>query len=97
MTGVVNRLTGRDRVRVNREKYMEGTETDNKGEDTMVITVCRYIQFLIYKCRQRVKTPSVVYVLEELQGFLGRMQKYERWRGIIRRVPLLMNRILEEN
>jgi hypothetical protein len=95
--GVVNRLTGRDGVRVNREKYMEGTETDNRGEDTMVIIVCRYIQFLIYKCRQRVKTPSVVYVLEELQGFLGRMQKYERWRGIIRRVPLLMNRILEEN
>ncbi len=97
VTGVMNRLTGRDGMRVNREKYMEGTETDNKVEDTMVIIVCRYIQFLIYKCRHRVKTPSVVYVLEELQGFLGRMQKYERWRGTIRRIPLLMNRVFEEN
>ncbi len=97
VTGVLNRLTGNDGMRVNRERYMEGTETDNKVDDTMVIIVCRYIQFLIYNCRLRVKTPSVVYVLEELQGFVGRMQKYERWRGTIRRVPLLMNRVLVEN
>ncbi len=76
---------------------MEGTETDNKADDTMAIIVCRYIQFLIYNCRLRVKTPSVVYVLEELQGFLGRMQKYEKWRGTIRRVPVLMNRVFVEN
>jgi hypothetical protein len=95
--GVVNRLAGRDGVRVKREKYMEGTETDNRVEDTMVIIICRNIQFMIYKCRQRAKIPSVVFVLEELQGFLGRLQKYERWRGMTRRVPILMNKILEEN
>ncbi len=43
MKSVINRIAGRERMWVNREKYFEGTESDNKDDDTMVMIVCRYI------------------------------------------------------
>ncbi len=82
---------------VNREKYFEGTETDNKEDDTMVMLVCRYIQYVIYKCRHREKIPSMVFVYEEVHNFLARLREKGQWISLIRKVPNLMERVLDRN
>jgi hypothetical protein len=94
---VINRLAGREGLWVNREKYFEGTESDNKDEDTMVMIVCRYIQYVIYKCKHREKIPSMVFVYEEVHNFLERLREKGKWIILIRKVPNLMERVLEIN
>jgi hypothetical protein len=92
---VINRLAGSERLLVNKDKYLEGTETDNKEEDTMVIVTCRYIQYLIYKSRYRKKIPSMVYVYEEVQNFLSWLREKSKWTRAVGLVPNLMRRVLD--
>jgi hypothetical protein len=92
---VINRLAGREGLLVNKDIYFEGTETDNKEEDTMVIVTCRYIQYLIYKCRHREKIPSMVFVYEEVQSFLTSLREKGKWTRVVGQVPNLMGRVLD--
>jgi hypothetical protein len=79
---------------VNKDIYFEGTETDNKEEDTMVIVTCRYVQYLIYKSRHRKKIPSMVYVYEEVQNFLTCLREKGKWTRVVGLVPNLMGQVL---
>jgi hypothetical protein len=91
---VINRLAGSEGLWVNKEIYFEGTESDNKEEDTMVIVICRYIQYLIYKSRHREKIPSMVFVYEEVNNFLACLREKGKWTSLVRNVPNLMGRVL---
>jgi hypothetical protein len=92
---VINRLAGSEGLLVNKEIYFEGTESDNKEEDTMVIVICRYIQYLIYKSRHREKIPSMVFVYEEVNNFLACLREKGKWTRLVGLVPNLMGRVLE--
>ncbi len=43
--------------------------------------VCRYIQYVIYKCKLREKIPSMVFVYEEVHNFLERLKESTEFDG----------------
>ncbi len=92
---VVNKLAGTHGVNVCKERYLEGGELLIKDENKVVIIICRYIQYIINKCRQRKRIPTYTFVYEEVQGVLQILRTRNKWRGILRRIDVVMRNVLE--
>jgi hypothetical protein len=92
---VINRIAGTQGVNVSKQKYLEGGELAIKDENRVLIILCRYIQYVTNKCRERRRMPTFTYVYEEVQGLLHLLEKREKWRGILRRLDVVVRNILE--
>jgi hypothetical protein len=92
---VINKIAGTRGVNVCKQKYLEGGEVAVKDENKVLIILCRYIQWVTNKCRERRRMPTFTYVYEEVQGLLQLLSTREKWRSILRRLDVVVRNILE--
>jgi hypothetical protein len=92
---VINKIAGTHGINVSKQKYLEGGEMSVKNENMVLIILCRFIQYVTSKCRDRRRMPTFTYVYEEVQGLLHVLSKREKWRGILRRLEVVVRNILE--
>ncbi len=93
---VVNKIARTQGLNVCKQRYLEGGEMAVKEENKVLIIVCRYIQYIINKCRQRRRIPTFTFVYEEVQGVLEILRTRGKWREILRRIDAVMSNVLEE-
>ncbi len=62
----INKIAGTLNVNINVKAYWEGGERVSKIETLITILTVRYIQYGIYKMRNRKRMPTVVALSEEV-------------------------------
>jgi hypothetical protein len=93
---VFNKIAGTREVNVCKQKYFEGGEVAVKDENKVLIILCRYIQYVTNKCRERRQMPTFTFVYEEVQGLLQVLGTREKWRSILRRLDVVVRNVLED-
>jgi hypothetical protein len=76
--------------------YWEGGERENKVETIITILIVRYIQFGIYKLRNRKRLPTVVALREEVYDVYEILRKKAGWREeLANKERIIMESLLE--
>ncbi len=92
---VVNEIAGTENMRVNKDRYFEGTLLHRRCDSIVAIIVSRIIQFGLYKCRNRRRIPLKPHILEEIEGLKSAMGNSARWREGINNLDELCRTMLE--
>jgi hypothetical protein len=93
---VVKEIAGTENMRVNKDRYFEGTLLHQRCDSMVTITVSRVIQFGLYKCRNWRRIPLKPHILEEMEGLKSAMGNSARWREGINNLGELCRTMLEE-
>jgi hypothetical protein len=90
-----NVIANTDQLAVNREKYLCGFLGRNKDESLFNVMVVNALKFVIYKCKQRMRMPTIYFMKSELEGIFGRLRKFKRWSYYVEHISTTVRILLE--
>ncbi len=90
-----NIIANTDQLAVNREKYLCGFLGRNKDESIFNVMFVNAIKFVLYKCKQRMRMPTIYYMRSELEGIFGRLRRYKRWAYYVEHISTTTRSLLE--
>jgi hypothetical protein len=91
----VNELAGTRHEAVSVTKYWEGCELEYNVDTTLSILIVRFIQYALYRCRLRKRTPLLVTIRDDVDGLVGQLASRTKWRGGLLRLPTIIQQMLE--
>ncbi len=92
----INKLTKTVDRRIFEKSYWEGGERVSKIETVISILTVRYIQFGIYRCRNRRSEPTVVSLYAEVMGLYEVLWRKVGWRESLQSSHLFLREVLLE-
>ncbi len=92
----INKITKTVDRLISEKAYWESGERASKIETVISILTVRYIQFGIYKCRNRRSEPTVVSLYTEVMGLYEVLWKKAGWREALQNSHLVLRDILLE-
>jgi hypothetical protein len=92
----INKITKTVDRLITEKAYWEGGERVSKIETVISILTVRYIQFGIYRCRNRRSEPTVVSLYTEVMGLYEVLWRKVGWREALQSNHLFMREVLLE-
>jgi hypothetical protein len=82
--------------RILEKAYWEGGERVSKIETVISILIVRYIQFGIFRCRNRRSIPTVVSLYDEVKGLYEILWRKISWRESLQSSHIFLREVLLE-
>jgi hypothetical protein len=92
----INKITKTLNERICEKAYWEGGERNNKIETLISILTVRYIQFGIYRCRNRRTLPTVVSLYDDVVGLFEILWRKAKWRESLQSCHMFLREVLLE-
>jgi hypothetical protein len=92
----INKITKTMNERILEKAYWEGGERVSKIETVISILIVRYIQFGIYRCRNRRSVPTVVSLYDEVNGLFEILWRKISWRESLQSSHIFLREVLLE-
>jgi hypothetical protein len=93
----INKITRTVDGQISEKTYWEGGERISKIETVISMLTVRYIQYGIYKSRNRRRIPTVVSLYEEVTGLYEILWKKLGWREFLQNNHVFLRETLLEN
>jgi hypothetical protein len=93
----VNELAGTRQVNVSRYRYWEGCELEFNIDSMLSMLIVRFIQYVIYRCRLRIRLLLIATLRYEVGNLIGQLAKRTKWVSGIQRMQVIMQQLLERD
>ncbi len=76
-------------------KYWEGCELEYKVDSMLSILVVRFVQYAIYRCRNRRRLPLMSSIRDDVGALMKQLDKRAKWKGGLQRIQLTCQQLLD--
>jgi hypothetical protein len=78
-------------------KYWEGCELEYNVDSMLSILVVRFVQYAIYRCRNRRRLPLLASIRDDVGALMTQLDKRAKWKGGLQRIQLTCQQLLDRH